>query len=61
MWLGEPVNDWSNIKSFPDLQPYLSRRDDNYVRIVGDEILRKQKKTLLIIDSGHLFGQGRWP
>jgi hypothetical protein len=56
VWLGEPKIDWSKINSFQDLQPYLAQRDDNYVRIIRDEILQKHKKTLLIIGTGHIFG-----
>jgi hypothetical protein len=55
VWLGEPEIDWSKIRSYQDLQPYLKRRDDNLFRIIGEEILQKQKKTLLIIGTGHLF------
>jgi hypothetical protein len=55
VWLGDPKIDWSKINSFSDAAPYLSRRDDNYFRIISDEILEKQKKTLLIIGTGHLF------
>ncbi len=58
VWLGEPAIDWSKINSLQDLLPYLSRRDDNYFRIISEEILQKHKKTLLIIGSGHLFGPG---
>lgn len=56
IWLGDPKIDWSQINSFQDLQPYLSERDDNFFRIISDEILKKHEKTLLIIGTGHLFG-----
>ena len=56
IWLGEPKIDWSKINTFPDLQPYLGQRDDNYFRIIRDEILQKHKKALLIIGTGHIFG-----
>ncbi|MCL4852943.1 MAG: hypothetical protein KJZ78_16415 [Bryobacteraceae bacterium] len=56
VWLGEPKVDWSKINSYQDLVPYIRQRDDNYFRIIRDEILEKQKKTLLIIGSGHIFG-----
>jgi hypothetical protein len=56
VWLGEPKIDWSKINSFADLQPYFAQRDDNYVRIIRDEIMAKKKKALLIIGSGHIFG-----
>ena len=56
VWLGEPKIDWSKINSFADLQPYFAQRDDNYVRIIRDEILAKKKKALLIIGTGHIFG-----
>jgi hypothetical protein len=56
VWLGEPKVDWSKINSYQDLVPYIKQRDDNYFRIIRDEILKRQKKTLLIIGSGHIFG-----
>jgi len=56
IWLGDPNVDWSNIHSFQDIQPYLAQRDDNMFRIITDEILKKQKKALLIVGSAHLFG-----
>ena len=55
VWLGEPEIDRTKIHSYQDLQPYLARRDDNVCRIIGEEILQKQKKTLLIVGTGHLF------
>jgi hypothetical protein len=55
VWLGEPEIDWTKIHSQQDLQPYLGRRDDNMIRIIGEEILQNQKKTLLIVGAGHLF------
>lgn len=56
VWLGDPAVDWTKINSFQDIQPYVSRRDESIFRIISDEILKKQKKTLLIIGSGHLVG-----
>jgi hypothetical protein len=43
VWLGDPKVDWSKINSFRDIQPYLSRRDENFFRIISDEILKKGK------------------
>jgi hypothetical protein len=56
VWLGDPKIDWTKISSFKDLQPILARRDDNISGIIVDEILKRQKKTLLIIGTGHLVG-----
>ena len=61
VWLGDPSIDWSKINSFRDLQPYLARRDDNMFRIISDEILKKHKKMLVIVGSGHLFGPREVP
>ena len=54
VWLGEPKIDWTKINSYQDLEPYLSRRDETIFNIISDKILKKQKKTVLIIGSGHL-------
>src|SRR5579872_182640 len=56
IWLGDPKIDWSTIHSFKDLQPVLRTRDDSEYHILSEEILGKQKKALLIIGLGHLFG-----
>jgi hypothetical protein len=58
VWLGDPKVDWSQVHSFQDLRPLLRTRDDNFFRIISDEILKKHKKTLLIIGLGHLLGPG---
>jgi len=58
VWLGDPKIDWTKISSFKDLQPMLARRTDNISGIIVDEILKKQKKTLLIVGGGHLVGSG---
>jgi hypothetical protein len=58
VWLGDPKIDWSQIHSFQDIQPYLSQRDESMFRIVSDEILKKQRKTLLIVGGAHLLGLG---
>jgi len=54
VWLGDPKIDWSKTNSMRDIAPYLGQRDGNFFRIISDEILKKQKKTLLIIGTGHL-------
>ena len=56
VWLGDPSIDWSKIHSFQDLEPYLSQRDENMFRVISGEILKKNKKALLIVGSAHLFG-----
>jgi hypothetical protein len=61
VWLGDPKIDWTKINSAEDLQPFLARRDDNIAGIIVDEILKKQKKTLLIIGSAHLAANGSGP
>jgi hypothetical protein len=56
VWLGDPKIDWTQIMSFRDLEPILMRRDDNISGIIVDEILKRHKKTLLIVGTGHLVG-----
>jgi hypothetical protein len=58
VWLGDPSIDWSQIRSFQDLQPFLRKRDENMFGILDAQILGKQKKALLIVGLGHLFGPG---
>ena len=65
VWLGDPKIDWAKINSFKEVQPILARRDENIASIIVDEILKKQKKTLLIVGTGHLvrteYGSGTLP
>jgi hypothetical protein len=61
VWLGDPKIDWTKINSFHDLQPILAHRDDNIFSIISDEIRKKQKKTLLIIGTGHLVAPDLGP
>jgi len=61
VWLGDPKIDWSRINSFQDLQPILARRDENVASIIVDEILKKHKKTLLIMGTGHLVRMAPGP
>jgi hypothetical protein len=58
VWLGDPKVDWSQIHSFQDIEPYLSQRNESMFRIISDQILQKQRKTLLIVGGAHLFGPG---
>lgn len=51
VWLGDPKIDWTKINSALDIGPNLGQRDENIFRIISDEIVKKHKKTLLIIGS----------
>jgi hypothetical protein len=61
VWLGDPKIDWTKNNSYGDVQPILARRDENISGIIVDEILKKQKKTLLIIGAAHLAANGSGP
>ena len=61
VWLGDPKIDWTRINSFQDLQPILARRDENVASIIFDKILKKHKKTLLIMGTGHLVKMASGP
>jgi hypothetical protein len=65
VWLGDPKVDWTKISSLQDLGSSIVRRDENIFGIIDSEILKKQKKTLVIIGGGHLVvldsGQSEWP
>jgi hypothetical protein len=53
VWLGEPVIDWSKIKTREDLVPFMSQRDSYPASIIKREILAKGKKALVIYGAGH--------
>ena len=61
VWLGDPKIDWTRINSFQDLQSILARRDENVASIIVDEILKKHKKTLLIMGTAHLMRMASGP
>jgi hypothetical protein len=53
VWLGEPVIDWSKVKTREDVMPFMSQRDSNPAAIIKREILAKGKKALVIYGAGH--------
>jgi len=53
VWLGEPVLDWSNVKTQADINSAMSQRDSYPASIIKREILAKGKKALVIYGSGH--------
>jgi hypothetical protein len=55
VWLGEPPIDWSKIKTEADFLKFMPGRDTHPAEIVDQEILRKNKKALLIYGDGHFF------
>jgi hypothetical protein len=61
VWLGDPKIDWTRINSFRDVQPILARRDENVASIIVDEVLKKHKKTLLIMGTAHLVRMASGP
>jgi len=60
VWLGEPVIDWSTIKTREDIIPVMSQRDSYPATIVKREILAKGKKALVIYGGAH-FGNPDMP
>jgi hypothetical protein len=55
VWLGEPVIDWSKIKSKEELVKYYPQRDTHPIEIIEKEILAKNKKALVIYGDGHFY------
>jgi hypothetical protein len=53
VWLGEPVIDWSNVKTLADITPAMSQRDSYPASIIKREILAKGKKALVIYGGTH--------
>jgi hypothetical protein len=53
IWLGEPVLDWSKVKTQEDINPAMSQRDTYPATIIKREILAKGKKALVIYGGGH--------
>ena len=54
LWLGEPPIDWSRIKTFNDLDPFMAQRDSYPAKLV-DEVLDRGGKALVIYGGAHFF------
>lgn len=52
--LGDPPVDWSIVKSWKDLGPFMDR-DGTFVEVVEREVLAKKRKALLIAGVFHLY------
>jgi hypothetical protein len=55
VWLGEPVLDWTTVKTQEDIRPALAQRDSYPAAIIKREILAKGKRALVIYGNAH-FG-----
>ena len=53
VWLGEPVIDWSKVKTREDFIPAISQRDSYPAAIIKREILAKGKRALVIYGGAH--------
>ena len=53
VWLGEPVIDWSRIKTHDDWLAINRTRDDHAVAVIERNIMARGKKALLIYGGGH--------
>jgi hypothetical protein len=51
---GDPPIDWQQVKDRADVGHWLAQRDTHYAQVVIDEVLRKNRKALLIIGGAHL-------
>jgi len=55
VWLGEPVIDWTKIKTREELNAFLGSRDTHAAKIITDNILSKNEKALVIYGTGHFL------
>ena len=55
VWLGEPVIDWSNLKSQADWQMLDDTRDIKPAEVIEKQILAREKKALVIYGAGHFL------
>lgn len=53
--LAEPPIDWSRIRNFDDLLPWLQRRFPYEAELVQREVLSKNRTALLISGAGHFL------
>jgi len=52
--LGDPYIDWDKMQSLEDVGPYVANRDQFYVEVVKEEVLKKHHRALLI-EGWHHF------
>ena len=61
VWLGEPVIDWSTVKTREDIIPAMEQRDSYPATIIKREILAKGKKALVIYGGWHFANPDMLP
>lgn len=57
VWLGEPVIDWSKIRTWEQWREPAGKRDSHPAELIEREILAKDQKALVIYGGWHL---GPW-
>lgn len=50
---GEAAVNWENVHTRDDLQPFVPARDQNYTKIIKEQVLAKHEKALLYMGSLH--------
>jgi len=55
VWLGEPVIDWSQIKTHDDYMKLVHIRDSHPAELIEREILGREKKALIIYGGAHFW------
>lgn len=55
VWLGEPVIDWSKIKTHEDWMKLVHLRDSHAAELIEREILAHGKKALVIYGGAHFW------
>ncbi|HEY8002779.1 MAG TPA: hypothetical protein VIE16_01045 [Phenylobacterium sp.] len=55
VWLGEPPIDWTTLRSFDDLDPYMRRRDTYPADLINRDVLDRGRKALVIYGPPHFL------
>jgi hypothetical protein len=58
--LGDPPVHWEEIATREDLQPWIGRRDSHSAKLIETEVLRKNRRALLIYGDGHIRRHEEW-
>lgn len=61
IWLGEPPIDWRQIDTQDDLAPLMASRNSYPAGLIVEQILRRQRKALVIYGGLHFFGRPPMP
>src|SRR5690349_5517565 len=56
--LGDPPIDWASIRTADQMNAYYPQRSRHPATVILEEVLKKNRRALVIYGAGHLIGRG---